>query len=166
MSKNLVLIGMPGSGKSTIGKLLSERLSYKFIDSDLWIEEKLGETINDMFLKGEDYFRKEESKAYEEIAKLDSVIISTGGGVVKNPKNMEVLGVTGTIVFIDRTVEDILSDIEVSARPLLKEGKEKLYKLYEERYDLYKKYAHIIVKNDKSLDEVLNDIIDKAVEKK
>jgi shikimate kinase len=164
MSKNLVLIGMPGSGKTTIGKLVSEKLNYDFVDMDEYMKAKYKKTINDMFLNGEDYFRQEESKCCEEICKIQTNVISTGGGVIKKKQNVDLLGSTGVIIFIDRTVENILSDIEVSSRPLLKDGKEKLYKLYEERYNLYREYAHIIIKNDKNLDQVVEEIVNKYKE--
>lgn len=158
MSKNLVLIGMPGSGKTTIGKLLSKELSYKFIDMDEALQKIYGESVSDMFLKGEVYFREKETEFCKELSRIENTIISTGGGIIKNDINIENLCVNGIIIFINRSVEDILSDIEISTRPLLQDGKEKIYQLYKERYSLYRKYSDIIVENNGSLQKVLEDI--------
>ncbi|HEX5350997.1 MAG TPA: shikimate kinase, partial [Trichococcus sp.] len=68
MGKNIILIGLPGAGKTTLGKLLSNIIGYRFIDSDAFIEEKTGKSITDLFQIGEDYFRNIESDAYKEIA--------------------------------------------------------------------------------------------------
>lgn len=164
MSKNLVLIGMPGSGKTTIGKKIAKELNYKFLDMDEFIEEKHGKTIEDLFSKGEEYFRAEESKCCEEISKIKTTVISTGGGVIKNSKNIEYLKSTGIVIFIDRSVENILSDIKTSTRPLLKSGKNKLYDLYEERYSLYKEYADFTVVNNKTLNNLAEYVINKYKE--
>ena len=130
MSKNIVLIGMPGCGKSTIGCLLSEKLSLEFIDVDEYIEKNEEMTISSMFEISEEYFRQIESKYIEKVSKLNSTVISTGGGVVKNKCNMLLLKKSSVIIYINRKIEDIISDIDDSNRPLLKDNKEKLYDLY------------------------------------
>ena len=90
--------------------------------------------------------------------KRSKTIISSGGGVVKKRINIEYLKKNSIVVFIDRPVENILGDIEVEKRPLLANGKEVLYKLYDERYDLYKEYCDYRVENTGSLEEVVNKI--------
>ncbi|WP_432662904.1 shikimate kinase [Wukongibacter baidiensis] len=160
-NKNIVLIGMPGCGKTTIGKLLSQRLNMKFCDVDHYIEEKEGRSIPDVFKDdGEAYFRKLETSAVEEVSEHKDYVISSGGGVVKFPRNMEALGKNGIIIFINRSVEEIISDVETEGRPLLKDGKEKLYKLYEERIELYKKYCDYEVRNDDSMNDVINRLLE------
>ncbi|MBA5851018.1 shikimate kinase [Clostridium sp. cel8] len=156
--KNLVLIGMPGCGKTTIGKILSSRLNMNFIDLDEYIEKSSSSTIPEIFKKGEEYFRDLESKAVEEVAKEKSSIISTGGGVIKRKSNMSILKENGIIVFIDRSLEDIINDINTETRPLLKNNEEEINRLFNERYDIYRKYCDFIV-NNRDIDTVVNDII-------
>lgn len=158
LDKNIVLIGMPGCGKSTIGKILSQKLEIEFCDVDEYIEKIQGKTIQEIFKNGEDYFRDIESKAGEELSRTCSKVISTGGGVIKKLENIDTLKKNGIIIFINRPLENIISDVDVSKRPLLKEGKEKIYKLYKERYDLYKKYCDYEIMNDDKLEEVVSEI--------
>lgn len=163
INKNIVLIGMPGCGKTTIGNILAQRLSMEFIDIDKYIEEKEERSITDIFNYGEDYFRKIESKAVEEVSNKFSMVISTGGGVVKLYSNIERLNKNGIIIFINRPVEDIISDVNISSRPLLKDGKDKIYTLFKQRHYLYKKYCDYEIINDTELNEVVDRII-KCVE--
>ena len=160
MWKNIVLIGMPGCGKTTLGKILNKELSMEFYDMDNYIEIKTDKKISELFEKGENYFRDIESLACEELSKNKNVIISTGGGVIKRKENIDFLKENGIVIFIDRSVDDIIGDVDISKRPLLKEGKEKVLKLYEERYLLYKNYADEIVVNNKNIEDTKNKIID------
>ena len=160
-NKNIIIIGMPGCGKTTIGKLISDKLNREFYDVDCYIEKKEGRSIPDIFRDhGEGYFRNLEKSAVEEVRKYTECIISSGGGVVKLSSNMELLRKNGIIIFINRTVDDIISDIEIEGRPLLKNGKERLYKLYAERIELYRKYCDYEIKNRGCIDEVVNEILD------
>ena len=160
MWKHIVLIGMPGCGKTTLGKILNKELSMEFYDMDNYIERKTDKKISELFEKGENYFRDIESLACEELSKNKNVIISTGGGVIKRKENIDFLKENGIVIFIDRSVDDIIGDVDISKRPLLKEGKEKVLKLYEERYLLYKNYADEIVVNNKNIEDTKNKIID------
>lgn len=164
MAKNIILIGMPGCGKTTIGKLIAKELHREFCDIDDYIEKTQGKKIEELFLYGEDYFRKIESLAVEEVSKKNSIVISTGGGVIKLPQNISILKKNGYMIFIDRPIEKIIEDIDITKRPLLKDNKDSIMKLYQERYDLYKKYADYIIKNDTSLDEVVKKIVSLAKE--
>lgn len=160
--KNIVFIGMPGSGKSTIGNIVSEILNMPFVDIDNYIEEREEKSINQIFKQGEDHFRKIETSAIKEICKkyyLNPIVISTGGGVVKKPENMEVLKKNSIIIFLNRSVNRIIEDIDIQKRPLLAEGEEKLYKLYEERYPLYNMYSDIKIDNDVCIDDTVDEII-------
>lgn len=158
-NKNIVLIGLSGCGKTTIGKIIAERLLLPFYDVDEYIENKENKLINDIFILGEGYFRKLETKAIGEISKKCPIVISTGGGAVKSPCNMETLQKNSIVFFINRPIQNIVTDIDISSRPLLAGDISKIYKLYEERYDLYKKYSNFEVLNDKNLDDVVNKII-------
>jgi shikimate kinase len=159
INKNIVFIGLSGSGKTSIGKIVAERLLLPFYDVDQYIERKEEKQIKEIFLQGEDYFRKLESKAIKEICENCPSVISTGGGSVKLPNNMETLHENSVIFFINRPLENIIRDIDISTRPLLSGDITKLHKLYEERYDLYKKYCDIEVLNDIDFQGVVDRII-------
>jgi shikimate kinase len=159
LDKNIVFIGLPGCGKTSIGRKVAEKLSLPFYDVDEYIEKKEGKQIKEIFLKGESYFRKLESQAIEEISENNLCVISTGGGSVKVSSNMETLKQNSLIFFINRPIENILKDIDITIRPLLIEDASKLYNLYKERYPLYKKYCDIEVINDIGLDEVVDKVI-------
>ncbi|SMB90364.1 shikimate kinase [Desulfonispora thiosulfatigenes DSM 11270] len=154
-SKNIVLIGMPGCGKTSIGKNLAEQLKMNFIDVDEYIEQKMQISIPEIFKQGEEHFRKIETRCIEELSKLSSTIISTGGGVVKSPLNIEFLKENGIIIFINRPLENIVNDIDIGVRPLLADGKEKIFKLYQDRIGLYNKYKDYEIINDSSLENVM-----------
>jgi shikimate kinase len=158
--KNIVLIGMSGCGKSTIGKILSKKLGFKYIDIDQYIEQKNGKTITELFINGEEYFRSLESEAIHDLREERTSVIATGGGVVKNYLNIKELKENGAIVFIDRCAENIAGDVEIANRPLLRDGVNKLYKLFNERYELYKEYCDFHVINDGSIEEVVERIIE------
>ena len=158
MKNKIVIIGMPGSGKTTLGRMLAEELNIKFFDMDEYIVEKTGRTTIQLFENGEEYFRDIESETCKELAQYDNILISTGGGVIKRKANIDVLNEEGLIIFIDRPVENILGDVDVSFRPLLKDGKEKLLKLYDERYALYNEYADEVVTNDSDVRVVIDRI--------
>lgn len=160
--KNIVLIGMPGSGKSTIGLMVSQKLCMKFIDMDEHIEKKEHKTIKELFAISEECFRDAETRCAEELSKMDSCIISAGGGIIKRKENIDFLKQSSTIVFINRSVEDIVGDIDMSTRPLLKDGIKKVYDLYDERIKLYKSYCDIEILNDGSIQEAVNKIISNA----
>ena len=160
--KNIILIGMPGCGKSTLGRALAEALHRSFVDADTYLEEKEGKSIPEFFAVSEDCFRDAEERTIAALAARESLVIATGGGVVKRAVNIERLKKTGTIYFIDRRPEDIVSDVEVSTRPLLAEGSGKVYTLYEERIALYRKAADEIIENTGSLDSVLQRLLEEV----
>ncbi len=147
--KNIVLIGMMGCGKSTIGRALSYKLKMPYVDLDQWLEKRTGRTIPNIFAEdGEAGFREIEHAIVQEAAGWHGTILSTGGGVVLREDNMRLLRESGLVVFIDRPVEEIIRKINVKKRPILAQGgKEKLYQLKRERYALYRKYAHLRVVN-------------------
>lgn len=158
-NKNIVLIGMPGCGKTTIGKLLAEKLGKRFIDIDAMVEKQEGCTINELFRQGEEHFRKLETEAVLALEKEKASVIATGGGIIKRASNMASLKKNGIIVYVDRPVRDIAGDIDASTRPLLADGTDRLIQLYAERDDLYKKYSDFIIKNEGEITEVVENII-------
>lgn len=152
----IILIGMPGCGKTTIGRILAKELKYNFYDMDEYIEKNEGIQIKDIFKKSEDDFRKLETKACLELTKKNRCVISTGGGVIKKDININILKEHGIIVFINRPIEKILNDIDISKRPLLKSGKDKLYSLYKERFEKYKNCSNIEVINEGFLRDTID----------
>lgn len=159
MKKNLVLIGMPGSGKTTIGKILSLELNRTFVDLDEEIETSSKHTIPALFEKGEAHFRTIESEVTASISHKHSLVIATGGGVVLREENMRALRKNGVIIFLNRSLEHITGDVEISSRPLLQDGVSKLEKLYNERIHLYQKYADIIIENNQNPDLAMQQIL-------
>lgn len=153
--KNIVLIGMPGSGKTTFGMALAEKLRRPFVDADAYLEEKEGRTIQSIFAESEKAFRDAEERTIEDLSRRQNLIIATGGGVVKRSRNVARLHETGLLIFIDRRAEDIVTDVEVEKRPLLAEGPDKVFALYKERIALYRKAADRILENRGSEEEVL-----------
>lgn len=158
-TNNIVLIGMPGCGKSSLGLLLSKLLGLDFYDLDNYIEEKAHTSITALFQLGEDHFRQLETSAVREIHHKTSAVISTGGGIVTRLENMTLLRQTGTIVYIDRPIEMILNSSDLTNRPLLAEDNNKIYTLYEKRKHLYEEYCHFSIVNDQSLEIAAEEII-------
>lgn len=143
---NITLIGMPGSGKSTIGVVLAKVLGYQFIDSDLLIQEKEGkllcEIINE---KGNQGFQEIENEVNGSIMTSNSVI-ATGGSAVYGDKSMEHLREISTVVYLRLSYEEIESRLgDLKDRGVVLKENQTLLDLYKERTPLYEKYAHIIV---------------------
>ena len=147
---NLVLIGMPGSGKSTVGKILSRMLCMPLADTDALVEQTAGKTIPELFAQeGETAFRDRETAAARQAASLDNTVIATGGGIVLRPENMAALSATGLVFFRDRDLVDILGEDHMG-RPLVGSDPDKLRLLYTQRIELYRKYAQYTISNTKT----------------
>ena len=140
--KNIVLTGFMGTGKSTVGKKVAEKLDMKFIDMDSYIENKLGMTISDIFLnKGEPYFREIEKEAAKELSRFTGTVIATGGGIVLNSENIKNFRENGIVICLKADVDTILRNVSCSQeRPLLKQGnvRSTIEKLLEYREPYYK----------------------------
>lgn len=158
--KNIVLIGMPGCGKSEIGKILAQKTEMEFIDVDAYIESSNKLTISEIFENGEVNFRDIEYIAVKELSKKNSVIISTGGGVIKTYENILNLKKNGLIIYINRPIQNILEDIEVEGRPLLAKDPSNVSRLFDERGQLYKKYCDYEVMNISSIDDIVDIILE------
>ncbi len=147
----VVLVGFMGSGKSTVGKLLSRKLGVPFVDTDEEIVRKTGMTIPEIFSgPGEGFFRNIESAVLEEIlSKEGEAVISTGGGLPAYGKNMEVINRFARSVFLKADFEILWKRIAGDTnRPLVKGGKESLLKLYRERLPFYER-AELVVDTGK-----------------
>lgn len=144
---NIVLIGMSGCGKTTIGELTAKKLGLEFLDTDKMVEKAEGVSIRQIFSqKGEKYFRLKETAACRAASGREGAVIATGGGVVLSRANMSILGQTGIIVYLERDIEDILR-ADARARPLFT-SRERVLELFYERESLYSMYADIKLKND------------------
>ena len=154
--KNIVLIGMPSSGKSTVGKILTERLSRRFLDTDAMICEETGRIISDIFEKdGEAVFRDFESEAVKKASAMSASVIATGGGAVLRRENVDALRQNGVIYFLDRPLDLLMPTAD---RPTAS-SKEAIQKRYEERYSIYCESADKTIDSSKSPSSVADDII-------
>ena len=152
---NVVLIGMPASGKSSVGKELEKLLSKSFVDSDIVLSENAEKTISEIFSEyGEAYFRELEKDTIKNISSENSHIIATGGGAILNYENIENLKSNGRIYFLDRPLSMLLTTDD---RPL-SSNRTDLEKRYNERYELYRKYADVIIDGSGCVKEVAKRI--------
>lgn len=155
---DLILIGMPGCGKTTTGRLVAKRLGYAFCDVDEEIEKRERRSISEIFEQsGEEYFRQAETEAFQSMIG-ESKVIATGGGIVTRDENYDIAK-KGYVVFIDRSVDDIIADVDTDTRPLLKEGAERLRSLYKQRYKKYCDWADVRVENNSSIDGIVAEIV-------
>ncbi len=163
-AKNIILTGFMGTGKTTIGILLAEKLGYDFVDTDHLIEKKCGMSIPDIFReKGENEFRDLETAISLELSGKENLIISTGGRLMLDAINAEALGKSGTAFCLTATVEEILNRVSLdqhSKRPLL-EGtnpKKRITQLFQERREGYAKFTQITT-SDKTPNEIVENIL-------
>ncbi|HHX55431.1 MAG TPA: shikimate kinase [Clostridiales bacterium] len=161
---NIILIGMPGAGKSTVGVILAKLMGYKFIDSDLLIQRQEESLLKDIIKeKGLEGFIEIENKVNSEI-KAEETIIATGGSVIYGKEAMSHLSNIGTVIYIKLSMENLKDRLgNMKQRGVALKRGQNLEDLYEERTPLYEKYSDIIVNSDgKSIEELLNIIIEKV----
>ena len=158
--ENIVLIGMPSCGKTTIGKMLSDALGKDFFDSDFEITERIGITIPEFFKRyGEKKFREIEKEVIASLSKKSDSIISTGGGAILDHENVRALKRNGTLIFLNRPLELLTPTAD---RPLSSEHSA-LKRLFDERYPLYRAAADLEILADKSPESVLNSILKELI---
>lgn len=155
-SKNLLLVGMPGCGKTTIGKCLAQRLGRPLVDTDEEIVKKIGCTIPEYFAShGEEEFRKREHEVLREVAGRSGQVIATGGGIVTRPENMDPLRENSVVIFLRRDIDKL----PTHGRPLSQRNN--LYDMYAKRKPLYEAVAEITADNviiEKTVDDILEQI--------
>ena len=153
---NVVLIGMPASGKSRLGRTLAQRLNRRFIDTDKIIRTKYGDISKLFKERGEEYFRKIESDAAREAAFAKNAVISTGGGIILNSENMDSLKKDAVTVYIKCSPEVLSKRAKLTPRPIYSDGNIKeVERLLSVRAPLYEKYA------DETIDGDTDDVDEK-----
>lgn len=155
--QNIVLIGMPSCGKSSIASLLAQKLNRKCIDVDEMIANQQQDSISSIFeKKGEQFFRELENKTCKELATTQQLIIASGGGCVLDSKNMEYLAYNGRFVFIQRDLDQL--HYEDPSRPLSTD-RSAIIKMWQQREPLYLKYADFTVENKQNIEMCVDEII-------
>lgn len=158
------LVGLPGSGKSTVGRQLARRLQLPFIDSDHWIETRLGCSIREYFEReGEVSFRDVEAQAIEELTQGPSGVLSTGGGTVLRAENRANLRARGKVVYLKSSPDELFRRLRHDTqRPLLQvaDPLQRLRDLYAVRDPLYRQAAHFVIETGRpSVASLVNMIL-------
>lgn len=161
---NIFIVGPMGSGKSTVGKIISNELFLDFFDTDDEIEKRTGASIDWIFdLEGEEGFRRRESEILSEMVQKNSIVLSTGGGIILDSSNRELLSSRGTVFYLSTPISiQVERTANDKDRPLLKNGNpsEILSKLHEERKGLYESVSdHVVETDSKSSQEVASQIV-------
>lgn len=161
MKNNIVLIGMPGVGKSTVGVILAKILGYRFVDTDIVIQENENKLLKDIISeKGIDGFIETENKVVKKL-KADKSVIATGGSVVYGKEAMKHLCEIGTVIYLKLDYNKLKYRLgNIKNRGVVIRKGQKLSDLYFERCPLYEKYADIIIdENGKNIEKTVNNII-------
>ena len=167
-SKNIVLVGPMGCGKTTIGRRLASELNQDFFDTDHEIIKKTGVSIDHIFdIEGEEGFRRRESEALKSLSDIENIVIATGGGVVLLPQNRLVLKTTGVVIYLLSSVDQLLRRTAKSkTRPLLENSSDRqktITKIVNVRDKYYREVATIVIdttgkKLNEVIDLIMNDL--------
>lgn len=163
--KNIVLIGMPGVGKSTVGVVLAKHAGFKFVDSDLVIQEQTGMLLHEIITKeGDDGFRQVENRINASLQAKHSVI-ATGGSVIYGREAMKHLKEIGTVVYLKLSCESIADRLgDLKERGVTLRKGQTLQQLYDERVPLYERYADVTVDCEgKAIREIVAEIFAKVI---
>ena len=149
LERHIFIIGMPGCGKSSLGKRVAGTLRLPYYDTDQLISAAAGCSVTDIFAQyGEAAFRNAETNVLIQLTREQPGIVSTGGGMVMRDVNRAIMRNHGVIILIDRPLQDILSDIKLDRRPMLAEkGLSEVERLYHERIDAYRAAADAVLDN-------------------
>ena len=149
LDRHIFIIGMPGSGKSSLGRRVAGNMGLRYVDTDQRIVDAVGCSIPELFERyGEQAFRNAETNMLIQLTREEPSIISTGGGTVMREVNRAIMRNCGVILLIDRPLDQIMGDIKLDRRPLLaKKGLGEVERLYHERIDTYRASADLILDN-------------------
>lgn len=149
MDRHVFLIGMPGCGKSSLGKKAAGYLGLNYVDTDQRIEQIIGCPTSQIFQRyGEQAFRNAETNLLIQLSRERGALVSTGGGMVLRERNRRIMRNHGIIVLIDRPLHDIMGDIKLNRRPLLaQKGLPEVERLYHERIATYRSVADVVLDN-------------------
>lgn len=147
--RHVFIIGMPGCGKSSLGRRVANNMGLRYVDMDQRISDGVGCTIPEIFEKyGEQAFRNAETNTLIQLTREQPSLISTGGGTVMREVNRAIMRNCGLILLIDRPLEQIMGDIKLDRRPLLaQKGLGEVERLYHERIDTYRSIADLVLDN-------------------
>ena len=156
MKNNVIVIGMPGAGKSTVGVVLAKLLNYKFVDSDIVIQQKMKKKLNELILEhGAEYFKKIENKINSSL-NIKKCVVATGGSVVFGKDAMEHFKKIGTVVYLKASLDSLEKRLgDLDKRGVVHKPGETLLDIFNERSPLYEKYADIIIdENDSEISKI------------
>ncbi|MBQ8162104.1 MAG: shikimate kinase [Clostridia bacterium] len=148
-ARHIFIIGMPGSGKSSLGRRVAGNLHVRYVDMDQMIQDILGLSVSDIFAQyGQEAFRRAETNLLVYLSGEKPCLISTGGGCILREENRRIMKANGLVLLVDRPLEDIKGDIKLDRRPLLAEkGLGEVDRLYAERIDIYRREADLRLDN-------------------
>lgn len=159
--KNIVLIGMMGCGKTTLGTMLAEKLGRTLVDTDALIVEREGRSINEIFAaEGEGYFRDRELSVSEELARDADLVIACGGGLPMRPDCIGPLKQSGTVIWLRRDPGETYDTMDHSGRPLAQQGRQDFLDRFAQREPIYRQWADIIIDDFSSPAQTLNQILE------
>lgn len=146
MSQNIVLIGMMGCGKTTVGRLLAQRFGRPLVDTDALIEERRGRSISEIFAgEGEERFRALELELCRELGGRQGLVIACGGGLPLREEAIAALRENGLVFWLDRDPGDTYDMLDISGRPLAQAGREDFIRRYHDRAPVYRRWADYLV---------------------
>jgi shikimate kinase len=158
--KNIVLIGMMGSGKTTCGQLLAQRLNRELVDTDVLIVAREGRAISDIFAaEGENYFRELERTVSEELAQREDLVVACGGGLPLRPDCIGPLKNSGTVIFLNRDAGEIYDSVSMDGRPLAQDGRESFLERFRQREPIYRRWADLEITDFSSTEATLESIL-------
>ncbi|MBE5796792.1 MAG: shikimate kinase [Clostridiales bacterium] len=149
LERHIFIIGMPGCGKSSLGRKVANNMGIPYVDTDQRIEQAAGCTVSQIFERyGEQAFRNAETNVLIQLTREPASIVSTGGGMVMRDTNRTIMRNHGVIVLIDRPLEEIMGDIKLNRRPMLaRKGLPEVERLYHERIETYRAVADAVLDN-------------------
>lgn len=149
LDRHIFIIGMPGCGKSSLGRKVANTMGLNYVDTDARIEQAAGCPVTQIFEKyGEQAFRAAETNVLIQLTREPGSLVSTGGGMVMRPENLAIMRNHGIILLVDRPLEEIMGDIKLNRRPMLAaKGLPEVERLYHERIDTYRAAADVVLDN-------------------